>query len=248
MSLINRMRDLVRHTGFDLRRYDRRELGLSLPEDSIRILSAIATSRTPMIFDVGANVGQSIQFFKRALPNANVHAFEPSPTTFRLLREACSFPDVVLVNQGVGSTSGVLKLIENEHSDVSSFLKPTGKMWGRVVGEVEVEVTTIDSYAERNGVDRIDFLKIDTQGFDLEVLKGATRMASLGQIKLVQLEITLADLYEGLPRVDVVLKFLLDQGFRVVGLYGFHHNHMTASWTDALLVHESITPANTPLE
>ena len=72
--------------------------------------------------------------------------------------------DVVLVNQGVGSAPGVLKLLENEQSDVSSFLQPTGKMWGRVVGHSEVEITTVDSYAQRCGIDRIDLLKSTLRG------------------------------------------------------------------------------------
>jgi FkbM family methyltransferase len=128
----------------------------------------------PVVFDVGANTGQSVAKFRRLLPESTIHSFEPGPRAFRELTSTSrGLRNVNLVNAAVGSAPGRLTLIENEFTDMSSFLRPSTAAWGEIVAETDVEVTTVDSYCAERGIDRIDLLKIDTQGYEFEVLRGA---------------------------------------------------------------------------
>jgi FkbM family methyltransferase len=199
----------------------------------------------PVVFDVGANTGQSVANFRRLLPDSTLHSFEPGRRAFQELSSSSrGLRNVHLVNAAVGSAPGRLTLIENEYTDMSSFLRPSTAAWGAVVAETEVEVTTVDGYCAEHGIDRIDLLKIDTQGYELEVLRGADGMLAAGGIGLVYLEVTFIDMYEGLPPFDVLYRFLLDRGFRLVTLDNFHmHWSRILGWCDALFAHETFYSA-----
>jgi hypothetical protein len=79
-------------------------------------------------------------------------------------------------------------------------------------------------------------LKIDAQGYDLEVLRGAERVLLERQIKCILIEIVFINIYEGGPRFDQVFRFLLDHGFRLVSLYDTVYRDEAIAWTDALFV------------
>ena len=66
---------------------------------------------------------------------------------------------------------------------------------GAIKQRINVDVTTIDNYCRDYGIERIDILKSDTQGFDLEVLKGASRLLDQHRIHLVYVEIVFGKLY-----------------------------------------------------
>jgi len=82
----------------------------------------------------------------------------------------------------------------------------------------------------------IDLLKSDTQGFDLEVLKGAQGLLSTTKIRLIFLEINFQRLYEGIPRMDEIYRFICDHGFELVCFYPFCYLNGRASFTDALFI------------
>jgi FkbM family methyltransferase len=210
-------------------------MGENAARDISRLLAEVPS---PTVFDVGANVGQSIVDFKALLPSSVLHSFEPGPEAFRQLEATTlGLENVRLVNVAVGSVPGTQTLIENSDSDMSSFLRPAKAAWAprSIVRETEVTVTTLDDYCRDAHVNRIDLLKIDTQGYELEVLRGATRLMADKHIGLIFLEVTFADLYEGLPPFDVLYRFLLDHGFRLVALYNFGMEpSFVAGWCDAL--------------
>src|SRR5262249_47267521 len=118
-----------------------------------------------------------------------------------------------------------------------SSLLPLGQDgWGRVNARTTVKVLTVDQYCSERGIQRIDLLKSDTQGFELEVLKGASRMIERNLIHLIYLEMNFARLYDRIPRFDVLLGFLLDRGFELVALYRVHYLNGRAGWTDGLFI------------
>ncbi len=191
----------------------------------------------PMVFDVGANIGQSITRFTGLLPGCQIHAFEPSPRTFHQLRaNTKGVEQLHLVNAGVGSVRGSGVLFENEYSDMSSFLQPDDAAWGQVVQQTAVDVLTLDDYCSERAIEHIDLLKIDTQGYDFEVLKGAEGLLGAGGIRLVLMEVIFSDMYVGQPPFDEVYRYLIDHDLRLVAFYGFSLRNMRASWSDALFV------------
>jgi FkbM family methyltransferase len=190
----------------------------------------------PVVFDVGANVGQSVRRYRSALPGCEIHSFEPSPTTFEELRANVEGPDVRLVNVAVGSTPGSLLLFETASSVMTSLLTPVPQGPARRVDRAtEVPVITLDDYCAEQNISRVDLLKTDTQGYDLEVLRGARRIIEDGRVHLVMMEVDFTELYVGQPRFDVVLGHLLDRGYHLVSFYEMHWKGNRAGWCDALL-------------
>jgi FkbM family methyltransferase len=206
--------------------------------------SALQNVPSPVIFDVGANVGQSITRFRCLWPQSVIHAFEPGRTSFsELQRRTAGAERVHLTHAAVGASAGWHEFQENSQGDMSSFLDPSQDAWGTIVDRYEVPVTTVDLYRAERSVPRVDILKIDTQGFDLHVLHGARGSLEQGQVRFVLLELIFASLYQGQARVDEVFRFLMDHQMHLVGIYDFHFVHDLAGWADALFV--GVPPATT---
>ncbi|HQR06851.1 MAG TPA: FkbM family methyltransferase, partial [Gemmatales bacterium] len=162
-----------------------------------RHLSKVAK---PTIFDVGANIGQSVDRFQDVFPGALIHSFEPSPSTFAELQRNCKDKEgVKLWNLGVGSKAGTLPLLENTHSDMTSFLAPGPGAWGEVARRTEVPVVSLDSFTEQEKIDRVHILKSDTQGYDFEVFKGAERLFAESRVNFIYCEVNICEMYQSQP-------------------------------------------------
>lgn len=193
----------------------------------------------PMIFDVGANRGQSVDRFRAAFPEAVVHSFEPSPSTFSILEQHCRGKSGVHTwNYGVGSAPGTLPLLENTDPEMTSFLEPSEFAFekGHVKQTTNVEVVTLDSFAASHGIDFIHLLKVDTQGFEFEVFKGAERLMCENKIALLYFEFNFSDMYKGLPSFHTVYDFLLNHNFSLVTFYRLFYQKKLVSWTDLLFI------------
>ena len=141
---------------------------------------------SPIVFDVGANTGQTTSAILRVLPGAIVHAFEPHPGAFEGMRRLSMMQkNVVLNNCALGAQPGEQTLFENTSSDMSSLLPLGQDGWEHVQARRTVKVSTVDEYCAHRGIPRIDLLKSDTQGFELEVLKGASRMLERNLVHLI---------------------------------------------------------------
>jgi len=201
----------------------------------------LPVDRSPIIFDVGANVGQTIENFRRSFGQPTIHSFEPSSDAFvELQNTAGLLPGVVLNNFALGARSGEAQLFESAAgTPINSLLEPgpEGYGEGKVKGTVPVHVSTVDQYCRDRGIERIDILKTDAQGYDFEVIKGATEMIAARAVHLIYMEIIFSDWYRGQPRMDEVYGFIADHGFVLVTFYPFYYWDNKASWTEALFRH-----------
>lgn len=107
---------------------------------------------------------------------------------------------------------------ENSISGLSSFLKK-GELVKGTEKESTVEVTTIDQFCAEQKINFIDILKIDTQGYELEVLKGAENLISNNGIGLVYLEVLFSKLYEDSPSMGDLYNFLTENGYNLFSIY-----------------------------
>lgn len=150
-----------------------------------------------VLFDVGANHGSYTNVLRRLSPAARVHAFEPHPKTFATLQQRAAGPLVTLVNMAVSDRSGTMQLYDFADADGStqaSLAQAAVGMFDSHTVSHTVETTTIDAYMAQAGIDAIDFLKIDTEGFDINVLRGAKAALGRGAIKAIQFEFIPADI------------------------------------------------------
>jgi FkbM family methyltransferase len=207
--------------------------GLDAITDTRRLLPTIDS---PMIFDVGANRGQTVERLLRLYPAPLIHCFEPSPSTFHELRAAYGeYPNIAINNLGLGANPCTLELAETSVSEYSSFLEP-GSAEVTVVGRSSVPVSTVDAYCSKNGIGTIDILKSDTQGFDYQVLRGADVMFTRGAVKLVVCELTMDDSYTKIDRFDQMFSFMAERGFQLFGVYDQHWRHNRLSWADVMFI------------
>jgi len=218
--------------GYDIIRCNPKDPGRDPFLDMTRFLTGV---RRPLIFDVGANLGQSIAQLHEAFPGAVIHSFEPSPTTYaELKRRSQGMADVNLWNLGVGASTGSLPLLENSDSDMSSFLAPGPTAWGNIVQTSAVPVVTLDDFTAQKQIEHVHVLKSDTQGYDFEVLKGCERLFAENRIDLIYYEVIVSHMYDSLPAFYDVFRFLAERGFSLVSLYDQHYQNGMLSWTDVL--------------
>ena len=202
-------------------------------------MRSLVTSDRMVVLDVGANVGQSVERFRSWFPEATVHSFEPSPSTFsELTRNTARYPNVHRWNCALGARQAELELRENTLSEWSSFLPPGSTGWGEVVRTTTVPVTTVDEFCRQNSIEKIDVLKSDTQGYDLEVFKGAGEMFSRNAVTCIYCEIIFSDLYAGVPSFGELYDFLTRSGFVLVSFYDLVYENGIAAWTDGLFVNK----------
>ena len=156
-----------------------------------RVLSA---TNPLIVFDVGANVGVYTRALLAELADkAIVYAFEPATKTFEILENHVgSNENVKLYALGFGHEEASATLYSaGEGSKLGSLYDTTARLsrLGLAVEELEsVNLTTIDLFCEREGVDRIHLLKLDVEGHELKVLEGSRGMLASGRIDALQFE------------------------------------------------------------
>ena len=230
------IKKLVRKLGYNVTRYDPDKLGYHQLED----IQHFCKTSSPLIFDVGANVGQSIDYFRTIFSDSTIHSFEPNPDIFpQLQQHSQSLQKSFAWNFALGSKEEQLAFEVNSASVMSSFLPLSEFGGGEVTHKVMVNVRTLDQFCQEQDIEYIDVIKSDTQGFDLEVFKGSQKMIDEGKIGMIYFEITFSDMYKGLPSLTEIYEFLTQNNFHLIAFYDFHYQKRIASWTDALFVHKS---------
>jgi len=212
-----------------------RDLGLLLPE-----------SPAPLCLDVGANHGEIVDAILRLRPFAKVHAFEPSSQCQHILRARfANQSQVTLVESGLGDEEGAREFHRYANDQLSSFLPLQAGPANPFAKETEVTrekvpITTIDRYATSHNLGRIDLLKIDTQGYDLRVLHGATKLLEAGSVTHVLIELNFLPLYESQSAPEEIISFLSRHGLQLVDFYEKCRREQRLAWCTALF--RKITP------
>lgn len=177
-----------------------------------------------MLLDVGANLGYISLALSALRPQGTVHAFEPSPVTYKCLQHNLALNKVsnVATHQlAVGGEAGTFKFSADENSPTTSRLEPsTGRQGGGKA--IDVSVTTLDAFLRDKGGSRVGFLKVDVEGFEVQVIKGAVqllkeRRCAAGLIELCPYNLegcgnSVEALVEAVLDVGYELRFILDNG------------------------------------
>lgn len=160
--------------------------------------------KNPFIIDAGANIGLSVIYFKQLCHDAKVIAFEPDPTVFSILQENIEnfgFENIDLINKALWNSESTIEFMA-EGADGGRIVKLDGS-----TQTCQVETTRLRPYLEKP----VDFLKIDIEGAETEVLKDCKDL--LGNVENIFVEYhSFADQPQTL---DVVIKILSDAGFRL---------------------------------
>ena len=145
------------------------------------------------VFDVGSHIGQWASHVLRINQHINLHCFEPSKKTFQVIQQKGFKKNVICNNFGLGSENTFKKLyVYGELSEGSSFYLRKGleKIVGTELNAKteDAEIRTLDSYCKERDIKEIDFLKIDVEGHELDVIKGGKEYFEQERIKIAQFE------------------------------------------------------------
>ena len=206
-------------------------------------LATVVGRGDPVCIDVGANEGQTIRLFQSIFSAATIEAFEPSNECFARLAAENWGPGVTCHHAGVGACAENLQFRNYDASTLSSFLdldrnssNPFREASVKAIHEVQV--VTIDEFLETRPLARVDVLKIDTQGFDFEVLKGSEKSLNSGIVRCILIELNFIGLYKNQGDACEILSWLLARGFKIVDLYEKNRVHNGLQWCTALFVRD----------
>lgn len=181
----------------------------------------------PVVFDVGANVGQTLERYARALPGAEIHCFEPFPASYEnLAATAVAHPRAAAYRIALGESEGEATFHVNPDAPTRNSLlrRPeAGRRYYKSVGElrdsITVPVETLDGFCARHGIDRVDVLKMDVQGAELRVLSGGQALLARMAIDMIYSEVMFVPHYEGGALFHEVHTVLREQGYSLYNLY-----------------------------
>ena len=227
----NNISKLIKNFGYEIHRTSEKSNSLKEPFYHFRDL---INHTQPVIFDVGAFVGDTVEQFKSSFPESWIHAFEPFNESYAILNNRFKNTDRTFSNNFAMGDSlekdAVMHVTQNIGS--SSLLQPTknaNEFWKgsplSVEKKVKIKITTIDKYCQKKKIKKIDILKIDVQGNEIKVLKGAKRMLEEKKIKLIFTEISIAANYEGQSEIDEVIRFLRSNKYRIFNFFKMKHKN-----------------------
>jgi len=189
------------------------------------IIRNINGTNVSEVIDVGANVGQFGIDIRRHGFQGQIISFEPVQETFELLTETIEkYQPWKAIRLGLGASESEQIINVSGNAGLSSSLLEMGSVHLKnfpdsvTVSNQKVTISTLDNQLEALGLDpRTIMLKLDVQGYEAEVLRGAEK--SLAKIPLCYLEVSLVPLYKGETTFLPILNFLAEAGHEVIDVF-----------------------------
>jgi FkbM family methyltransferase len=187
-----------------------------------------------IFFDIGAHTGESINLFLKNFTINKIYSFEASPINFKKLlqsekiyKKRFSKTDIIIENYALGnkiidtylnqsfesssSTINQINLNSKYFKQKQKLLKSDDKNFFK---NIEIKMITLESYMEKNQIKNIDFIKIDTEGYEFEILKGLKDKIS--RIKLIMFEHHYDDMIKKDYKYSNISKLLKDNNFEKI--------------------------------
>ena len=187
----------------------------------------------PIIFDVGGNIGQSIQKFTDIFKNPTIHSFEPSVKDYEFMNKHYGLKkNIYLNNYALGEKIENKKFNLTLETATSSFNKINKNTeWLKhltkkhninnneyIISDNEVKINTLDNYFKKYEITKIDLLKIDTQGYEDKVLEGSLNSIKNNKIGAILTEIMFDDVYDKYFSFSEIEKYLTKENYRMVAI------------------------------
>jgi 2-O-methyltransferase len=176
--------------------------------------------RDAIIIEAGAHIGTDTCEMAKLWPDTTIYAFEPIPELFEILKHnTSSYSNVKCFQLALGNKTGITSINKSSgDSDASSSLlepKEHLKIHPTVLFDkkIEIEVTTLSDWMKLYCIERIDFLWLDLQGFELDVLKDSVDIVS--NVSVIYTEVSLIENYSKSALYPELRDWLMTLGFKV---------------------------------
>lgn len=200
-----------------------------------------------IVFDIGAHEGTLTKAMNEEFVNTLIYAFEPFPSSYKKLSDlANSSSNIKAFPFALSSCSGSSEFFVNYFSETNSLL-PSKKVGSAIddltarVDKISIQTLTLNEFCVEHNIDKIDLLKLDTQGSELEVLKGSSNLLKSQSISAIYCEVEFMEMYEGQPLFDQVFHYLNQHNYV---LYNFFNMNFLETgqlaWADAFFISEDL--------
>lgn len=172
-----------------------------------------------VVLDIGAHIGIiAVPLAKKVGANGKVYAFEPTPTTVSILKETIRINNIKNISvqpYALANTKGKLIFYTSDNKvDNSNSLIDNHRL-DRKENKIEVEVNTLDDFKVSSNISKIDFIKIDVEGAELRVLKGAAKTIGQDKPKMV-LSMHPASIKNSGDSAEEIWNFLNGYGYKIL--------------------------------
>jgi FkbM family methyltransferase len=239
--IIEAIQKVLRKFGFEIRRTNASLEVFSLQKKLINI-------KNPIIFDVGASTGPVAANYKEIFPESLIYCFEPFPESYEILiKNIGKDPIIKCYNIALSDKNGKAILNSNKNSATNSLLSFDEKgeeFWGKnlydTIDTVEVETITLDDFTKNNGITKIDILKLDVQGGEFEILKGASEILSEQKVSLIYSELIVCPTYEGQHKISEYFTLLDSFGYHFLDFFNPIRRHNRLIQSDIIFLNNSL--------
>jgi FkbM family methyltransferase len=189
-------------------------------------------SEKMIIIDVGAHRGETLRSFNKNIKKAFLYiGMEPNPDAYAVFRNVAAEiksdkAEIHCLTYAVGNRDGKVKFLKTNESAVGGILLPVKGLAERVLTgdhliaqEFEVDLVTVTTLVKKFNLTSIDVLKIDTEGYDLEVLKGAIEVIVAKLPKIVIAEVFFVPYRQDQAYFWDIAAFMEENGYHFVNLY-----------------------------
>ena len=215
--------------------------GISWPYDLRRIYE---DSSIQTIFDVGANIGQTSIFLNQYFPKANIYAFEPVLDTYLALQQNCiSYENVSPQKLALADKKSTKTIALYDNSELNTLVSESKASVSKKARYEQVQIETVDNFCNTNCISSIDILKMDVQGYEMNVLKGASQILLDSKIKFIYSEISFNKNNFECQEFSELKDFLEQHDFCFSGFYEFFRwgkSKRYFGFCNALFVHKSL--------
>jgi FkbM family methyltransferase len=204
---------------------------MEISKDQIRKLVG---KDDPLILEIGCNDGLNTQWFLEIFRNPKIYCFEPDPRAItRFKSNIGSHPCVTLAEIALSDREGEITFFQSggqpseensakmpEGWDLSGSIRPPKEHleshpWCKFESKIQVRTSTLDSWCDANAIETVDFVWMDVQGAEMDVLRGSS--ATLRKTRFIYMEYAEKELYAGQALLPDLIRFL--KNFRVISRY-----------------------------
>lgn len=196
-----------------------------------------------VVVDVGAAGG--VTEIQGLASLCEVHAVEPRGDSFQDIEKVStkrSYAKLFSYDRGLAKTTGMHTLYVTMTPEASSLYRPNTpliKRWRRdgafdVVSEVQIDCITLEQMLAQAGISRVDLIKMDTQGSELDILLSGGDY--IGKVSIIKCELEFVELYEYQPLFDDVVRELSQRGFRFINFFDGANLHGKRIWGDGIFI------------
>lgn len=186
---------------------------------TVELENMVINIKPETIIDIGSNKGQFILLIEQLFPNKIIHSFEPLAEVLEIQRRFFDYnKNIFFYNFALGSISTIKKFFITKRKDSSSFFKinknENKSKYLQIKNEKNIQIKSLDDVLMNREIKKPILMKIDVQGYELEVLKGSENI--LKKIEYILIEVSENEMYEGQPLSHEIIQFLQDRNYQIL--------------------------------